>query len=82
MTNSVETSELGARPMLLSARSIAELLDMSVSSWHRLVAAGKTPRPIKLNGSTRWRANDLETWVALGCPIRDTFEELMENDDH
>ena len=38
-------------------------------SVHRLtpwawVKAGKLPKPIKMNGSTRWKLADIEAWEA------------------
>jgi len=65
------------RPLLVSARKAAALIDVSASTWARLQAAGKIPRPIKLTGGTvRWRIDDLRAWAAAGCPNRKRFEEL------
>jgi hypothetical protein len=46
-----------------------------------MVAAGKTPAPIKLSGGcVRFRADLLREWVHLGCPDRWTFEALIEQE--
>jgi predicted DNA-binding transcriptional regulator AlpA len=51
-------------PALLRAVDVATLLAISVRCVWRLVASGDLPRPIKLGGSTRWRACDLEAFIA------------------
>lgn len=51
-------------PSLLRARDVAALLAISVRCVWRLVASGDLPRPIKLGGSTRWRACDLDAFIA------------------
>lgn len=45
---------------VISARTGAELLDVSERQWHRLVARGLLPRPIKLGRNTRWRLAEVE----------------------
>lgn len=51
-------------PALLRVSDVAALLAISVRCVWRLVASGDLPRPIKLGGSTRWRACDLEAFIA------------------
>ncbi len=64
------------RPLLIGRQSAAEALGLSVASWDRAVAAGKTPAPLRLGGRLLFRWSDLEAWVGLGCPDRKTFEAL------
>ena len=45
---------------VISARTGAELLDVSERQWHRLVQRGLLPRPIKLGRNTRWRLAEVE----------------------
>jgi len=35
-----------------------------------MVSAGRTPAPVRLGKRTLWRIQDLEAWVASGCPPR------------
>jgi excisionase family DNA binding protein len=56
------------QPLLVTAREAAGLLRVGESTWHRLVAAGKAPRPVKVGGATRWRRADLLEWLDAGCP--------------
>lgn len=45
---------------VISAKTGAELLDVSERQWHRLVQRGLLPRPIKLGRNTRWRLAAVE----------------------
>lgn len=54
--------------LLLSAESVAAMLDLSVRQVWRKVSNGELVPPLRTGGSTRWRCEDLEAWVAAGCP--------------
>lgn len=58
-----------AQPALISATELAELLQVSTRTLWRLRSAGKLIKPIKIGGSTRWRLDEVENWIAEGCPI-------------
>lgn len=45
---------------VISARTGAELLDVSERQWHRLVQRGLLPRPIRLGRNTRWKLAEVE----------------------
>ena len=48
----------------LSDKDLAERYSIHrVTPW-RWVQAGKLPKPIKMNGSTRWKLADIEAWEA------------------
>ena len=66
--NQPSTNEEATPSLLLSADKVAEILDISVRTLWRLRATGKLPTPVRLGGSVRWRAKEIETWVAEGCP--------------
>ena len=66
--------------LLVGRIESARLCGVSPASWDRLVAAGKTPRPLKLGGRVVWRRTDLEAWIAHGCPDRKTFDTLTAED--
>jgi prophage regulatory protein len=57
-------------PLLLSGKIVAERLGISMRTLWRLRAAGKLPAPVRLGGSVRWRVNEIDSWVAAGCPIK------------
>lgn len=53
---------------LHDVRAVAAALDCSTRHVFRLADAGKMPRPIKLGTLVRWRAAEIEDWIADGCP--------------
>jgi predicted DNA-binding transcriptional regulator AlpA len=60
-------------PLLFDTADLCQLLRISKATLHRLLAASKLPRPIRLAG-LKWPAADIEAFVAMGCPDRATFE--------
>ena len=63
--------------LLVDRKQAAAIVAISVATWDRMVAAGKTPAPIYLSrGCVRWRLDDLRAWVCEGCPDRRNFESL------
>lgn len=60
--------------LMVDRRQAAAIAAVSVATWDRMNASGKTPEPIHLSrGCVRWRLDDLRTWVSLGCPDRASF---------
>jgi predicted DNA-binding transcriptional regulator AlpA len=57
-----------AGPRLVSAQNLANSLGISVRTLWRLRNGGKLPRPVQLGRSLRWRADEIEKWIKLGCP--------------
>lgn len=56
-------------PELLDVRLVTAVLTCSQRTVYRLSDAGRMPRPIKLGALVRWRRDELEAWIAAGCPI-------------
>jgi prophage regulatory protein len=68
----------GLAPLLVSHRRAAKLCGVSGPTWHRRVAAGDIgPEPVRLGGRVLWRLEELERWVAAGCPDRRTWQALQ-----
>ena len=59
--------------MLLTVGAVAQILNLSKRTIHRLNCTGKIPSPVKISGSIRWRQSDIDHWIDLGCPDRKTF---------
>jgi len=55
-------------PLLLSVRTLAKRLGLSVRTLWRLRSGGKLPPPVRLGGAVRWRTADIDAWVDAGCP--------------
>lgn len=45
-----------------SDKSLATRYEVSRATIWRWVREGKLPNPVKINGSTRWRSEDLSAW--------------------
>jgi predicted DNA-binding transcriptional regulator AlpA len=63
---------------LLSAKTLARMLSLSVRSVWRLRAGQKLPEPVRVGGAIRWRQTDIERWAAMGCPGRKEFETFRD----
>jgi predicted DNA-binding transcriptional regulator AlpA len=67
-------------PLLVSAKTLARLCGTSCATIWRWAAAAKLPAPVRpTSGTTRWRQTDIERWIVLGCPDRQTFETTNDN---
>jgi predicted DNA-binding transcriptional regulator AlpA len=64
-------------PLLLRAKAAALLCDMSLRTWRTWDVAGKIPQPIRIGRSLRWRASELQAWIAAGCPDRSTWQAMQ-----
>jgi predicted DNA-binding transcriptional regulator AlpA len=58
---------MSADPLLLSDVEAAALAGVSRATWHRLRAAGKIPRAMRLGGCVRWSRAELVAWIGAGC---------------
>ncbi|MEM1061877.1 MAG: helix-turn-helix domain-containing protein, partial [Planctomycetota bacterium] len=53
---------------LITAAEFAGLLGISPRTLWRLLARGELIEPIRLGGNTRWRLEEVDAWIAEGCP--------------
>lgn len=51
---------------LLAAREVCQLTGVSRAHWHSMVKEGRAPSPALRWGTrfTRWRASDVQKWLA------------------
>jgi len=63
---------------LISAKTVAQIFSLSKRQVFRLNSSGKIPAPVRVNGAIRWRESDIERWIALSCPDRQTFEATIK----
>jgi predicted DNA-binding transcriptional regulator AlpA len=66
---------------LICRRELAAMLSVSLPTLDRLKSAGKLPRPVALGGCVRWRTADIDRWLCLNCPDRDTFEAILASEN-
>ena len=58
-----------AEPLLLSVKDVCGLLGIGVTHFYSLLSSGQVgPRPIKLGRRVLFRREEIEAWVAAGCP--------------
>jgi len=55
---------------LLSVSDLAELLNTSSRTIHRLNSAGLIPCPLRVGCRLRWRREEIDAWLKAGCPSR------------
>lgn len=55
--------------LLIAAAEVAKLLQISKRTLARLQSAGAIPPPVRLGGSVRWRLEEIQKWIADGCPV-------------
>lgn len=61
-------------PAVLRRVEAAAYCGRSIATWDRMVAAGLTPKTMKIGRSVLISRASLDQWIALGCPDRKTFE--------
>jgi len=59
---------------LLTVKGVAAALKISPRQCWKLLSASKLPAPLRISRSVRWRRDDIDLWVSMGCPSRDVFE--------
>jgi predicted DNA-binding transcriptional regulator AlpA len=75
LLRAVETAP-GIAAEQVSAAGAAVIAGVGESTWWRLHAGGKVPRPNKLGGKTLWRVEELKRWIAAGCPDRASWQAM------
>jgi predicted DNA-binding transcriptional regulator AlpA len=54
--------------LLVDAKILARLLDLSHSTLFRLLAEGALPEPVQLGGLKKWRLAEVLEWIEADCP--------------
>ncbi|MDB5320028.1 MAG: hypothetical protein JWN40_1659 [Phycisphaerales bacterium] len=55
----------------------AALLSVSVRTLQRMIAMGRTPRPIVVGTrGVRFNSEELDSWIEAGAPQREVWEEI------
>jgi predicted DNA-binding transcriptional regulator AlpA len=75
-TNPDDEPETKPFPLAVNARTAARMMGLSVASWYRHCSAGRTPKPVKIGKSSRWRVDELRAWIEAGCP---NLSEFIKN---
>jgi predicted DNA-binding transcriptional regulator AlpA len=63
---------------MLRMREAAQFCGIGLSTWARHDASGRIPEGIKVVGSKCWGREELEAWIAHGCPPRVEWEPIWQ----
>jgi excisionase family DNA binding protein len=71
MLNALPPTDAPIGRRLIKNPQAAEKLSVGIATWERMIAAGKTPAPIRLGSRlVRFDAEELDAWISAGCPAR------------
>jgi excisionase family DNA binding protein len=63
--------------LLISAKELAKLLNVSTRQIWRMRSSGKLPKPLILGcHSIRWRTSEIENWLEADAPDMKTWEVI------
>jgi predicted DNA-binding transcriptional regulator AlpA len=65
--------------LLVTAKQASALCGKSIRTWRAWDATGKIPQPIRIGRSIFWRPQELQAWVAAGCPERAVWEAMQQS---
>jgi excisionase family DNA binding protein len=74
MDSSIEMNGDAIAPLLMTAKQLAKLLDVSMRSIWRMRSSGQLPLAVRLGGAVRWRVDEIKNWIARGCPFTNSRE--------
>lgn len=73
--STADCGQLCPDSVLMDVKQVASLLRCSQRHIYRLCDANEMPQPIRLRSLVRWSREQLEAWVADGCPALTLVEE-------
>lgn len=56
------------QPAMIDVETVASMLSVSRRHVYTLSDSGRMPRPRKLGAAARWNREEIEKWIADGCP--------------
>lgn len=63
-------------PLAVDGRESARICGVSRSTWMKLCASGRTPRPVRLGRRVVWPVSVLHEWLVAGSPSRERWEAM------
>ena len=70
-----ENAAASASP-LMTAKDLAQMLQLSTRTLWRLLSAGRLPPPVRIGGAVRWRHEIIVKWIGEGCPLTAEWQNL------
>ena len=71
------TEESAAGQVLLTAKELSKILQISTRSIWRLVSAHELPNPLRFGRTVRWRRQDIDSWIDRGCHSGETVDNTL-----
>jgi len=71
-------SSIPSEAKLLTVAQAAKMLSCGQSVLRDRDRKGLVPRPIRVGGSIRWNADELQAWIKHNCPARAEWERNRE----
>jgi predicted DNA-binding transcriptional regulator AlpA len=72
-----ELPSKGVEPILVDAKTAAQLCSVSLRTWRRMESAAEVPDPIRLSGRVvRYRLDELTAWTLASCPPRGEWRKI------
>ena len=65
-------------PKVYVMRDLARLLNRSVPSLARDLSAGRLPSGFRIGRARRWLREEIDSWLAAGCPVRREWEAIRK----
>ena len=56
-------------PLLINVDHVAELTGLGARTIWRFAGSGQLPAPLKIGGRRLWSRDQIENWIAAGCPM-------------
>jgi excisionase family DNA binding protein len=63
-------------PLLYDSSDLCHVLRCSKPTLHRLKAANKLPKALRLGGQLRWNVEEVQAWIRAGMPDGRTWGVL------
>jgi predicted DNA-binding transcriptional regulator AlpA len=60
---------------LLTIADVSQCCRMHRSTIDRMIRLKLMPLPIHIGKMRRWRSNDIQEWIAAGCPAPPTVKK-------
>lgn len=63
-----QSDQSAADRVMINARQLAVILQVSPRQVWRMLSAKRVPQPIRIGNVVRWRMAEVEQWIVAGCP--------------
>ena len=64
--------------LMVDAKQFGRMIGVSERTIRRYDSEGIVPRPVKLGAAIRWRLEEVQDWISVGCPRRTQWEPIRQ----